>query len=497
MNAKRTTRTQRMAAAIVATALCAPARGVHGGVELPAREWAADPLAAQPPRVGDVPTRMPDGLAPDCGRRAAPEHPVSMLEAVDYTLCSSPAVAGSWAAIKSQAGALGRARAAYFPTLSASLNQQRTRTTSEQWPGDVTAVSGHAISAALNWRLYDFGVRAANEQAAGSMLLAATADLDATLQRAIGSTVQAFVDAQSARAVWRASADSVANARDTLASVRRREEAGAGARGDTLQADSAHAKAVLDEIRALGAFRKAVAALRFGMGLRADERLDLALDDDAPAPSVAGEAKTPPDDDLAHWLASARSDHPAIRSARAQAEAASAGARAASAETWPTVDLGLTWFKNGYPGQGLSRTASRVGTIGIAVTVPIFDGFAQRYKVGEMAARAEQKQAAMADVDREVSIDVVKAHAEMLSAFDSLAASKQLLEAAGDAERSARRKYDRGANDIVQVLHAQSALAEARLERARCVSAWRAARLRLMASAGALGLGAVHGATNY
>lgn len=494
MNAKRNTSTRRAAAAILAAALCAQARDVYAGTDLRAPRWLDDPLKARPERVQDVAARMPDGLAPDCRRRAGPDHPVSMAEAVDYTLCSSPAVAGTWAAIKSQAEALGGARAAYLPTLSAALNQQRTRTRYDQPAGGDAAVSGHSISAALNWRLYDFGVRAANEQAANSMLVAATADHDATLQRTLASTVQAFVDAQSARSVWQASNDSVTSASGTLDSVRRREDAGAAARGDTLQASSAYAKAVLDEIRALGAYRKALAALRFGMGLRADEPLELVQEDDPPARFPAVAAPPPYHDDLARWLASAQSAHPAIRSARAQADAASAGARAASAQTRPTVDLGLTWFKNGYPGQGLSRTGSSVGTIGIAVTIPIFDGFGQRYKAAEMAARAEQKQAATADVAREVSVDVVKAHAEMRSAFDSLAASNLLLEAAGDAERSARRKYDRGAYDIVQLLHAQAALAEARLERARCVSAWRAARLRLLASAGALGLGAVRDA---
>ncbi|HEV7814903.1 MAG TPA: TolC family protein, partial [Janthinobacterium sp.] len=57
------------------------------------------------------------------------------------------------------------------------------------------------------------------------------------------------------------------------------------------------------------------------------------------------------------------------------------------------------------------------------------------------------------------------------------------------------RKYAKGASDILDILNAQNALADARQERVTCVAEWRSARLRLLANTGQLGktsLGADH-----
>lgn len=82
---------------------------------------------------------------------------------------------------------------------------------------------------------------------------------------------------------------------------------------------------------------------------------------------------------------------------------------------------------------------------------------------------------------------MVKAHADAVSSLDNLAASEELIEAARASVESSRKRYDKGAADILELLSTQAALADARQERIRCLAEWQAARLKLLASAGILG----------
>ena len=85
--------------------------------------------------------------------------------------------------------------------------------------------------------------------------------------------------------------------------------------------------------------------------------------------------------------------------------------------------------------------------------------------------------------------DVIKTHADAVSALGNLEASDTLLKSARAALVSSERRYARGAADILELLSTQSALSDALQERVRCISEWRSARLRLMATAGVLGRG--------
>ncbi len=121
------------------------------------------------------------------------------------------------------------------------------------------------------------------------------------------------------------------------------------------------------------------------------------------------------------------------------------------------------------------------------LTIPIFDGFSRTYKVQGEQAQVEQKEAELADTEHQILMEVVKEHADASAALKNLKASDDLLKAAQSALAVSQRKYDKRAADILEVLNTQSALADARQERIRCLAEWRSARLRLLASVGQLG----------
>ena len=135
----------------------------------------------------------------------------------------------------------------------------------------------------------------------------------------------------------------------------------------------------------------------------------------------------------------------------------------------------------------MTSTEARETTVGLTLSVPLFDGFGSSYKVRGAQAQVEQKQAALSDAEHQIAMDVIKAHADATSALHNLDASAILLEAAQSAIAVSQRKYDKGAGDIMEILNTQAALADAQKERILCVAEWRSARLRLLASAGQMG----------
>jgi outer membrane protein len=87
--------------------------------------------------------------------------------------------------------------------------------------------------------------------------------------------------------------------------------------------------------------------------------------------------------------------------------------------------------------------------------------------------------------------EVVKAHADAQSSLANLDSSADLVRSAEAALSSSRNRYAHGVADMVELLNAQSALADVHQERIRCIAEWRSARLRLLADTGLLGKDAV------
>jgi outer membrane protein len=439
----------------------------------------SDPLNARP-RVLDTGASLPGELvSPTCPTSVDVSHPLTLLETVDVALCANPQVQEAWAAVKIQAAGVGEARASWLPVANATVSQLSNRTDYPGIPVANTKTSGHTVYASLTWRLVDFGQRAASDEAASQSLAAALASHDAALQKALNSVVQAYFDALTARAGVEVRHEATQFAQLTLDATIRRENAGAAPVSDTLQARAALAKAKLAEQRSIGDYHKALSVLIYKTGLPVDGRLTLAAEAATPQEAAVS--------DLENWIAEATTAHPAIAAARAQLRSAEANVDVVRAQGMPTIDFSGNYYQNGYPNQGLQPTRSSTTTVGVTLTIPIFDGFARTYQARRAQAQVEQSRAQLQGTQLEILTTVVKDHADAMATLANLGSSSDWLNAASESVASAQRRYEKGAGDVLELISAQAALGDAKLERARCVSEWRAARLRLLADVGRLG----------
>ena len=447
--------------------------------------WSLDdPLLAVPDVIESGTTLPGDDEVAPCPVEKDFTTPLALNEAVDLALCNNPQIQSAWANIKVEAGALGEAKAAYLPTVTGSFSRIKDRTSfpdNSNLPG--TKIISNTTFGTFNWRLFDFGARSANREAAEKLLTAALDSHDAALQKALSAVVEAYFDVYTTRAAFLAKTQSEEIANNTLIAAKKREAKGASAQSDTLQAATALAKATLEKNRAHGDYQKSLSVLVYSLGVPGTTQIIL--------PESIDETTDHDDRELSDWLEHAQKNHPAILAARAELEAAQKKVEATRSDGLPTLDLTGNYYENGRPGQPLTPNKTRESTVGLVVSVPIFEGFARIYKVRGAEAQVEIKEAGLADTEHQIMMDVVKAHADATSALQNLQASDDLLKSAQNALGVSKRKYDKGAADILELLNTQAALADAEQERIRSLAEWRAARLKLLASAGLMGRNAI------
>ena len=438
-----------------------------------------DPLWTLPPTLKTGPL-LPDGTPVTCPNQVDSTQALALPEVIDLALCNNPQIKQAWAAIKIQAGAVGEARSAYLPMVNATYSpHQQTQVSYPQSSAFNSITNGKMSYANLTWHLFDFGGRAANRASSNRLLEAALAAHDASIQKAMASVIQSYFDVLTAKATVRAKEQASQFAKSSWEATLRRESKGVSSKSDTLQAQTALAKALLASSRAQGDYRKAQASLIFTMGLPSNNTLILQ--------ELGARVQRQDFKDLNAWLQEAEQEHPAIKSARAQWESAKEKISAARAAGLPSIDFVGNFYQNGYPNQGIQPTNSNTTTVGVTLNIPIFEGFSTTYKIRGQQAQAEKAQAELEDTTHQILTEIVKSHADALSSLANLDSSQKLLEAATDAVASSVKRYDLGAADILELLSTQNTLAEAQQERTRCLAEYHSAKLRLLANAGVLG----------
>lgn len=456
----------------------------HGGFAnfLHWEGFFADPLKVRP-AVLDKGVVLPgDDSALRCPVSKDFSAVLLLAEAVDLALCNSPQIGATWAAIQVQSGALGEARAAYLPTLSASTAEvQNDKESDLVGPG--VARTGNTNSVSLNWRVLDFGGgREASNKAANSLLTAALAEHEATLQKVITSVVQNYFDAQTAKAILIGKEQAEDYASKTLLTAQRKMNRGASSEGEFLQVKLALGKATIEKTRAYNGYLKALAVLVYALGVPAQTQLILADDDLTIKDGFE-------DKNLDAWLQMARQSHPAIAAARHKYEAANQKVLVARSQGLPVADFAVNYSQNGMSSLGQTQYESRTTNTAFTITVPLFEGFARNYKIRGAAALVDQAAAELRNVENSILIEIIKTHADTTTSAQRFGDLDQLRNTASSALGSVMRRYERGAADIVEVIVMQNTLSDVQTEVIQGLAELRSAKLRLLASTGLIGRG--------
>jgi outer membrane protein len=188
---------------------------------------------------------------------------------------------------------------------------------------------------------------------------------------------------------------------------------------------------------------------------------------------------TPPGLDTA--IAQAEEKRPEVRVAEAQVTFNSYQARAAHAELLPSLE-----FLADYGISGITPTNTALPTrrVAIQLNVPIFNG---GLTLGRLeVARSEQSQAQLqlGSIRGQVEEDVRLAFATLRTTTETVRAADLAVTLAERELEMTRDRFRAGVGDNIEVVTAQAALSNARLERVTALALHNAARLNFAASQG-------------
>jgi outer membrane protein len=419
--------------------------------------------------------------------------PIELEDAILQAVCANPQARQTWANARAQAAAVGIGEAAYLPTLNATGGYER-HTQSTSYNGSAYGVGEVKNSQSssskygtlnLSWVLFDFGKRSAALRQARQLLAAANATQDDALQTVFFNAAHAYYAVRDAQASVDAARQSERIAKESLAEASAKHDAGAGTLSDQLQAQTTYRRAVLDSVSAEGDARTAAGALAVAMGLDPNTPVRIASSD----PTIDGTLFAEGVDQL---IDEAKARQPKLVAARAKLEVARANVDVVRAQGRPTISLmgSLTQSNPSFQQQPHSYqiTGSRGSTVGIQVTIPLFEGFASGYRIAQAQAQADAQKADLQNTELQVSLDVWKSYQSLQTDTANLSNSEDLL---ADAQRSleiARGRYKAGVGTFTELLNAQTALTDAQKQRVLAISKWRTARLKLAASLGNLEL---------
>jgi outer membrane protein len=400
----------------------------------------------------------------------------SLAALTEHALRERPESRAAWLGIQAEAARLDAASAANWPTLGGQFNFTRSQALSSSG-ASVPVLHRYGPSLSLAYVLYDFGARAAGIDAQRYQLVSTLLTNNRALQTIVAEVETAWFAVQAARAQVEAQTQQELALKTSLDAVELRLHGGLASRADQLRARAAHAEARLARQLAERDLAKAEAALRQAAG--AQQTQALALDWQA-APPAALDAATL----LADLLAEAERQRPDLQSLRAAAASAKREAERARAARWPSLSLaansGRTFFLED------ERTPSTTYSVGVNLSVPLFDG--GRLKAEARAAeRDAERLLAEADVQRSlVAREVVEAYEDVRyaqSARDGIAVQ---FDSAAESARAAEARYQAGVGSLLEWLTAQADLARARQAQAQADSDWLAAFSRLNHALGRL-----------
>jgi len=456
------------------TASCAPPSTV-GGVRAVAAssggEWKAPAEASRAPDHAPAPAMTVPARLSTAQRDA-----LTLVDIVAIALEQSPLTRATWLSARSAAASYASASGRWLPSLSFDASAGPARAISSNpaiLPSDRTTTTA---TLSLQYLLWDFGARGGTQQAAHEALFAADFTHNSTVQAVVLAAEGAYFNYQASRGLLDAARATVRTAQTNLAAAERRHDVGLATIADVLQARTALAQSQLAAQTAEGNLESARAQLALSAGLRANAPFEVVVDSGA-APLLALS------ENVDSLIDRAMRDRPDVVAARALARQSEAQVRVARSATLPTLSLGGT---NGQSFSNIPALQGKTYGVSLGVSVPLFTGTSRDY---DLAAAKENAAAAIARADQAQLL----AASQVYSSYHALRTSTQrvstaadLLASATQSEEVARGRYAEGVGSILDLLSAQSALADARAQSVQSRWTWYLALAQLARDVGVL-----------
>jgi outer membrane factor, OMF family len=454
--------------------------------------------SAPPPRAQSIPQQattiqplQPEyPLAPKAPIELKIEksQPLSLSEALEIAVQRSPTLLISKLGVDKSRGAVREADAGRIPTLAANATYTYSETASSKLGssssssffgggssgGASSTLGGNILQA--NWNLYTSGLVDAQIEVAQQGLRNSTLEVDRQLQELRVGVAKAYFNLQTQDGNVEIAQSAVRNAEASLRDTQAQERAGVGTRFDVLrqqvQVANTQQKLIQARNNRIVAQRDLARALNFIQPTEVSARdpieesgnWDLSLEDSI------------------FQAYGKRVELPQYVALEQQAKARE---RAAYAQTGPQVSLtGAVDFANRFNGN---TTGGQVGySVGGQVQWNFFDGGVAQGRAEQAVADAKIARVNFTNTNNQVRFEVEQQFYTLQSSKEQISTNRQAQVQAEEALRLARLRFRAGVGTQTEVISAEDALTQAKVNLLQAVITYNQSLIQLRRAVGIL-----------
>jgi len=292
-----------------------------------------------------------------------------------------------------------------------------------------------------------YGYKAATARADAARQMFRGAEVDVAMQARL-DYIAALREAENLRVTG----ELVRDIEERLRVTRETFEAGRVPRFYLLRDEAEHANALQMDAMALSRAEQALVALKTTLGVDLSSGITLVDRLEFVTASVS----------IEEGIRQASQVHPEIKAAIKQREAAQAEVRAAYGNYFPQVALSYMydgqWSKN----RGETSTTADGYSVGVVVTLPLFDGFQRENALNTAKAKLDRAAQGEGLARQQIAKEVNQAALMLTAAQKSVEASGKGLEQAEEEFRIVKERFQSGRGIQLEILDAQVSLTRAR-----------------------------------
>ena len=383
--------------------------------------------------------------------------PMTLAELADLALQNSPATRKAWSDARAAAAQVDFAQGYFMPVITGTAGAMRQNTSANPSTFDQDYWK-YGPGLQVNYLIFNFGGgrRAAVEQALQTVY-AADFTFNRSIQDVLFAVETAYYGLVSAQAGVEAAEAGVKDAQATLNVAQERQTQGVGTALEVLQAQAGYDRSLYDQANARGLFQIARGGLALAVGVPADTALQV-------TPPTVEVPEAFPEPDLHHMIDAALARRPDVAALRAALAARRAAVKVSGSELWPSLYLSGGASRDYYDNIGGKAFQDDDWSYNANLNIqwPLFDGFqtrsARRAAIEQVrSAEAQLKQAELA-----ASVDVWTRYRSYETALQKHQFSAALLKSTSASYDLAMDSYKGGLKSILDLLTAESLLAQAR-----------------------------------
>ena len=382
---------------------------------------------------------------------------MTLSQLVDIALANNPTTQIAWEDARATAAAWAEARGLYYPQISGSAGYFYARDGGSSTGGAAFDEQYGNIGLSLNYLLLDFGGREAEIDAARLALLNANWNQNQAIQNVLNEVAVNFYTYIGGKALVIADETNLEEAQTSLEAAELRLEAGVGTLPDVLQARATLAQIQLNFVEDRGDVEIFRGNLATSVGWPANTDFDVSKQvGELPLEALS--------DNVNDLIDIGMKNRPALAAIQASVREKEAELREAKSEFFPEISatgqLLRFWVR---PDGGSSEFFTNY-LLGVQLQVPIFQGFTLINAVRQANAELESAKAALRLQEQIVIDEVWNSYYKFRTAVQSVEAADVLLVSSIESYDASLTRFRSGVGDIIELLNAQTTLAEARAE---------------------------------